>query len=604
MADLKFCDGHNICACLDQTNTTSTDYYQLIDFLTTSKISHAITANPSVYENLIRDFWGSANADETAVTTTIRAVVAGISDLSGGFDYRQVLKCMLSYNWRYLVHICIHCLSSRKGGLDAISSQVASAVVALVMNEPFNFSNLVFQGMVSNIEGIRRSKFLLYPRFLQMIINVQLPDLRPHGNTLSLKHMTKLIFNRMKSKSPRSTFSGTVTPFFGHIIGEGNGNVEVDNTGGDDDAHDGANDDVHDNTGDEGGSDSEEGDNDRKEGDSVNAEISVGNEVGNVNDETTVSEVVSPKGNKKHDRDACPTSSSGSEYSVPKKKKMVIKIREKPGSSKYRTPGQEAAFGADMPSFSAKSDVVTQLQKTVKDLQEQLRVKDGENLIQKMLEDKLQKQELWKARRPHCVKTKMPTTPDLFGLSDHIKDRVEVGKGSSQSNIICVQGYKVKRSAAPILESIFKKHGDIAAKCAFKSAYMRSSFLETICEVVSKIQTNNNIGKMEEIEQQMLIIEAANINVSWLRTRLNAAHKRKEEGKKCSLLMEIKANTVLVKRAAQMDMRERCVELVAAEDRFEKAERCVKVLHLVEKNLSDGILKSKANIDSWARQLV
>ncbi|XP_076941376.1 MATH domain and coiled-coil domain-containing protein At3g58270-like [Bidens hawaiensis] len=170
--------------------------------------------------------------------------------------------------------------------------------------------------------------------------------------------------------------------------------------------------------------------------------------------------------------------------------------------------------------------------------------------------------------------------------------------------MICVQGYKVKQSLAPILESILKKHGDIAAKCVFKPASMRSSFLEIICEVVSTLQTNDDIDNVEEMEHQVLAAEAANINVSWLRAHLETLHKRKEASEKCNLLMETKATAISVKTAAVLDLRERCMELVAAQERFEKAEKCVRVLHLVEKNLNDSILEAKGNIDSWARQPV
>ncbi|KAJ0756164.1 putative phospholipase [Helianthus annuus] len=184
----------------------------------------------------------------------------------------------------------------------------------------------------------------------------------------------------------------------------------------------------------------------------------------------------------------------------------------------------------------------------------------------------------------------MPTTSDLFGPSDHA-ETINEGKVSCQSDMICVQGYNVKQSVAPILESIFKKHGDIAADCLFKPASMRSSFLEIVCEAVSRIQTNDRIHKIEEIEQQVLVAEAANINVSWLRVHLDTIRANR----KCSLLMEMKANTSLVKKAALMDLRESCVELMAAQERFEKAEKCVRVLNLVENNLNDNILESKSS---------
>ncbi|KAJ0794952.1 putative phospholipase [Helianthus annuus] len=188
----------------------------------------------------------------------------------------------------------------------------------------------------------------------------------------------------------------------------------------------------------------------------------------------------------------------------------------------------------------------------------------------------------------------------LTSLDTH----VDTGKVSSQTDIICVQGYNVKKIVAPILESIFNKHGDIADGCVFKPVSMRSSYFKIVCEVVGRIQTNNDIDNIEEIEQQLLATEAANINVSWLRTHLDVIRKRKEASTKCGLLMEMKVNTVLVKKAAQMDLRERCVELMAAQERFEEVGRFVRVFHLVENNLNDSILESKGNIDSLASQPV
>nr|XP_043636125.1 uncharacterized protein LOC122607253 [Erigeron canadensis] len=177
---------------------------------------------------------------------------------------------------------------------------------------------------------------------------------------------------------------------------------------------------------------------------------------------------------------------------------------------------------------------------------------------------------------------------------------------TSECSIICVQGYKVKHSVAPILEAIFKKHGDIAAECIFTIASVRATLLEVVCEVVMQIEVNDGIEKMEEIESHLTQAEAAKIDVSWLRVHLEAIYrnKRKEVKKKWSSLMETKVNTVLVQKAAKMDLIERRAELVTVQQRFEEAERCVRVLHLVEKKLDKDILDSKAEKDSWGRQLM
>ncbi|GJV29873.1 pumilio homolog 2-like protein [Tanacetum coccineum] len=43
-----------------------------------------------------------------------------------------------------------------------------------------------------------------------------------------------------------------------------------------------------------------------------------------------------------------------------------------------------------------------------------------------------------------------------------------------------MQGYNVKHGITPILESIFKKHGDISANCSFKMSSVRKYFLEKV----------------------------------------------------------------------------------------------------------------------------
>ncbi|PWA55242.1 phospholipase-like protein [Artemisia annua] len=174
---------------------------------------------------------------------------------------------------------------------------------------------------------------------------------------------------------------------------------------------------------------------------------------------------------------------------------------------------------------------------------------------------------------------------------------------SPQSGIICVQGYKVKNVYAPILEAIFKKHGDIAAKCVFTNAAMRTPLVEAVCDIVGRIETSdvtNIISNMKEIESQVYVAEAAKMNVSWLRAHLEAICKMNEAGKKVTMLMELKTNTILVKKAAGTDLRERYAKLVAAQNQFAEAQRCVEVLNLVENKLNNNVLESKAEKDLWA----
>ncbi|GKD21450.1 hypothetical protein Tco_1223153, partial [Tanacetum coccineum] len=62
-------------------------------------------------------------------------------------------------------------IGSKSGGWDQFGSNIAAALICLSMGRDFNFSKLIFDGMISNLKS--KSKFLMYPRFLQMILNVQ-----------------------------------------------------------------------------------------------------------------------------------------------------------------------------------------------------------------------------------------------------------------------------------------------------------------------------------------------------------------------------------------------------------------------------------------------
>nr|GEZ09128.1 xylulose kinase-1 [Tanacetum cinerariifolium] len=75
MANLKFCDTHNMVAYL-QNPEGSEGFHQIVDFLNTSHIRYALTKNPTIYVSLIQQFWQTASAStldngEMKITATI-----------------------------------------------------------------------------------------------------------------------------------------------------------------------------------------------------------------------------------------------------------------------------------------------------------------------------------------------------------------------------------------------------------------------------------------------------------------------------------------------------------------------------------------------------
>ncbi|GJU50980.1 hypothetical protein Tco_1220535, partial [Tanacetum coccineum] len=86
----------------------------------------------------------------------------------------------------------IDTISSKSGGWDQFGSNIATALICLSTGRVYNFSKLIFDGMVANLKS--KTKFLMYPRFLQMILNIQTED----KHLYLAVSLTKKIFGNMK----------------------------------------------------------------------------------------------------------------------------------------------------------------------------------------------------------------------------------------------------------------------------------------------------------------------------------------------------------------------------------------------------------------------
>ncbi|GJV82780.1 hypothetical protein Tco_1522678 [Tanacetum coccineum] len=136
-------------------------------------------------------------------------------------------KAFFSPQWKYLIHTILHCLSSKSTAWNEFSTNIASAVICLANNQKFNFSKLIFDGMLRNLDP-NSKKFLMYPRFLQLFLNNQVKNLaEPFNDTYETPKHTQKVFANMRRKG--KGFSGTVTPLFQSMLvlqvveGEGSG---------------------------------------------------------------------------------------------------------------------------------------------------------------------------------------------------------------------------------------------------------------------------------------------------------------------------------------------------------------------------------------------
>ncbi|GKC22253.1 ribonuclease H-like domain-containing protein, partial [Tanacetum coccineum] len=190
-----------------------TGFAEIVDFLRGSNLRYALTTNPTIYDSLVKQFWQTATAKTLADGTlelhaTIDTIVYTITEASirnklqladasgitmlpnneifegmghmgyptdGSFTF---WKSFFTPQWRFLVHHILHCISSKSGGWDQFGSNIATALICLSTGRVYNFSKLIFDGMVANLKS--KTKFLMYPRFLQLILDIQTENKHPY----------------------------------------------------------------------------------------------------------------------------------------------------------------------------------------------------------------------------------------------------------------------------------------------------------------------------------------------------------------------------------------------------------------------------------------
>ncbi|GKE33255.1 hypothetical protein Tco_1452577 [Tanacetum coccineum] len=233
MVNLEFVDQRNMVACLEKTEGNS-DFHEIVDFLASSLIYHALTQINAtvdskavvVIEASIRSSLLFNDVDGTACLTN-EAIFQNLALMGyeGDFNKLTFQKALFSPQWKFLIHTILHCLSSKSTSWNEFSTNIASAVICLATNQKFNFSKLIFDGMLRNLDNTKK-KFIMYPRFLMVFLNNQIELGKPFNDVyLTPAHNLK-VFTNMSRKGLK--FSGKITPLFPNMLthateGEGSG---------------------------------------------------------------------------------------------------------------------------------------------------------------------------------------------------------------------------------------------------------------------------------------------------------------------------------------------------------------------------------------------
>nr|GEY13325.1 hypothetical protein [Tanacetum cinerariifolium]GEY17409.1 hypothetical protein [Tanacetum cinerariifolium] len=123
-------------------------------------------------------------------------------------------KAFFSAQWKFLIHKIVQCMSAKRTAWNEFISSMASVVICLATGRKFKFSKYIFDSMVRNMDST--SKFLMYPRFLQVMINAQVYDISSHNTKYTSPVLTQKVFANIRRIG--KGFSGVDTPLFDAML--------------------------------------------------------------------------------------------------------------------------------------------------------------------------------------------------------------------------------------------------------------------------------------------------------------------------------------------------------------------------------------------------
>nr|GEY91514.1 hypothetical protein [Tanacetum cinerariifolium] len=220
-------------------------FEQIINFLNGIYIHYALTVNPYIYISCIKQFWNTAFVKHSDDVTRLQALVdkkkiviskdvireilqlddaegvvclpnedifAGLAQM--GYEKSSTkltfYKAFFSGQWKFLIHTILQSLSAKRTSWNEFSTAMASAVICLSKGQKFNFSKYIFDSLVRNVDS--SSKFYMYPRFIQLIIQNQVGELSTHSTRFISPALTQKVFANMRRVG--KGFSGVETPLF------------------------------------------------------------------------------------------------------------------------------------------------------------------------------------------------------------------------------------------------------------------------------------------------------------------------------------------------------------------------------------------------------
>ncbi|GKB31259.1 hypothetical protein Tco_0870660 [Tanacetum coccineum] len=166
MTTLKFVDTHNMVAFLSKP-TESNGFEQIVDFLNAHPIRYALTINHTIYISCIEQFWSTVKAKTINGEEQLHALADGKKTIITESSVRRDLQLADEEGIDCLPNSTIFkqlaLMGPKTTAWNELSSTMTSAIICLATNQKFNFSKLIFDSMIRNLDNAS-GKFLIYLR--------------------------------------------------------------------------------------------------------------------------------------------------------------------------------------------------------------------------------------------------------------------------------------------------------------------------------------------------------------------------------------------------------------------------------------------------------
>nr|GEY01371.1 hypothetical protein [Tanacetum cinerariifolium] len=134
----------------------------------------------------------------------IDSMVRNVDSLSKFLMYPRFLQVVMDNQ----------CLGAKRTTWNEFSCSMASAVICLATGRKFIFCKYIIDSMVRNVDSL--SKFLMYPRFLQVVMDNQVDDITTQNTRYASTALTQKVFANMRRV--RKGIPGVETPLFASML--------------------------------------------------------------------------------------------------------------------------------------------------------------------------------------------------------------------------------------------------------------------------------------------------------------------------------------------------------------------------------------------------